>query len=92
MKYRILLFFSVIIFTILSSTIGVFVNSQTERPRENRGEPACTIIPESSGRRTAYLDCINGGTIDSSQECTPTVPSLQKSQLIEVFPQGRRNC
>ena len=90
MKYRLLFFLSIFIFAFLSSlTVGILVYSQRSN---TRGEPVCSIEIESSGRRTAFLDCINGGTINSSQQCTPTTPILQKAQLIETFPEGRRNC
>ena len=49
MNYRMLLFVSALIFAFLSLTIGVAVYSQRQRPRENRGTPACTIQIESSG-------------------------------------------
>src|SRR5215210_8544197 len=93
MKYRNLLFASVFVFAFLFSlTIGVIVYSQRERPKEDRGTPVCSIQVESSGRRTAFLDCTNWGTIYGSQICTPTHPSLQTKQLFEVFPSGRQNC
>lgn len=93
MKYRTLFYVSLFVFALLSSlTIGFMVYAQRTRPREDKGEPKCTIQVESSGARTAFLDCINWGTINSSQECTPTHPQLQTKILFERFPQGRQNC
>jgi hypothetical protein len=60
MKYRMLLFASIFVFAFLSSlTIGIMIYSQPQRPREDRGTPKCSIEIESSGARTAFLDCTN---------------------------------
>lgn len=93
MKCRSLYFASVFIFIFLSSlAITVITYSQRVRPQEKRGTPKCTIQVESSGRRTAFLDCTDWGTLNSTQVCTPTHPALQTKQHFETFPPNRQNC
>ena len=70
MKYRKSFFASVFVFAFLSFlTISVGIYSQRQRPTEKRGTAACSIQIESSGDRTAFLDCTNWGTIHEGQNC-----------------------